>query len=114
MPDFLARDGVCRHEGTDAFAQGAAGCVHHVALGAAHVHHQHTGFEDVANGAQRGLGGRYRHGDQHDVGACSGQQGGFRSHVDHTQLARAFRRRRRLAVAHHPLDEAGALEGQRK
>jgi hypothetical protein len=111
---FLAGDRVRRHEGAHALAQHAPRGVDHVALGAAHVHHQHARLDQVADGLEGGLGGRHRHGQQHDVGARDRQQRRLGRVVDDAQLARALGGRRRLAVADHALDEAGALERQRE
>ena len=63
---------------------------------------------------KRGLGGRHRHGQQHDVGAGHGQQRRLGGDVDHAHASRAFGGRRRLAVADDALDQPGALQRQRE
>jgi hypothetical protein len=112
--DFAPGDGVRGHEGTDLRLQRVARRLHHVGLGGADVHDEHLRRDEVAYGLERGLGGRHRHRDEHDVGPGDGQQRGRRLDVDHAELARALGRRGRLAVADHALDQAGLFQRQRE
>ena len=111
---FLAGDGVRGHEAGQVLAQHAACRIDDVALGAAHVHQQHVGRQQVADRLERGFGGRHGHGQQHDVRPRHGLQGGLCSHVDDAELACALGGGRRLAVADHALDQTGVLQRQRE
>jgi hypothetical protein len=111
---FLAGDRVRRHERADALLQHTARGVDDVALGRADIHEQHAGFDEMADCLERRLGGRDRNGDQHDVGTRHREQRRLGDLIDHAELLRLLGGRRRLAVADHALDQAGALERERE
>mmetsp|Transcript_10440 Transcript_10440/g.42567 ORF Transcript_10440/g.42567 Transcript_10440/m.42567 type:complete len:395 (+) Transcript_10440:9056-10240(+) len=111
---LLARDGVAGHEAGRTITEGATRGFNDVAFGRAHVHEQHTRVHQVADGLERALGGRNRHGDQHDVRPRHGQQGRFRGDIDHAELLGPLRRGRRFAVADDALDQTGPLHRQRE
>jgi hypothetical protein len=112
--DFLARDRVRGDKAADALLEHAPRHVHHVALGAAHVHEQRARLDHVADGLERRLARRHRHRDQHDVRARHRQQRRLGRDVDHAHAARTLHRRRRLAVAHHALHQPGPFQRQRE
>jgi hypothetical protein len=95
-------------------AQHAPCGVDHVALGGADVHDQHAGVTrcrmalNVASVAATGTASS----TMSDAGHR--QQRRFGGLVDHAHALGALGGRRRLAVADHTLDQAGALQRQRK
>ena len=111
---LLARDRVRRHELRHAFTQRAPCRIDDVALGAAHVHHQHAWAHQLRDRSQCALGGRDRHCQQHQVGTGNGEQRRLGGVVDDAHAPRQLGGRGALAVADDALDQARALERERE
>ena len=111
---FFAANRVRRHKAGQPLTQCFAGRQHHILFGRAHVHHQCVAVNDTCNGLQRNPGGGHRHGQQHQVGTACGVGRRAGHSVNHAHLQGQCSGGRRGAEAANVLNQAGALECQRK
>ena len=111
---LFAGDRMRSHKHANLVFQHAPRRIHDIALGRAHIHHQSLRRDDVFDALECGLGGRYRHGDQHDIRARRSQQSRRGLDIDHTHLHGALRGGWRFAVTNDPLDQTGFFHRQCK